>query len=130
MINVRTGITMQKIIKRGLDLHVDRLSLTWMGHCYGVVGTVGAHIVYENSRGVEVCSVTDLVSVCTIPRSHQRHPGGVGRDRGEPDSWVARLSVLQEGRHQDQSSGFLLGRVLTIPTALGFLCPDLRGNGV
>lgn len=101
-----------------------------MGHCYCVVGTDGAHIVYDNCRGVVVCNVTDFLSVCTIPRSHQRHPGGVVQDRWEPEVWVARLPVLQEGRHQDQTSGLFLGRVLAIPPALGFICPDLRSDGV
>lgn len=109
---------------------MDRWSLTWMGHCYGVVGTAGAHIVYDNCRGVEVCSVPDLLSVCTVPCSHQRHPGVVVRDRREPDVWVARLSVLQGGRHQHQTSGFPLGRLLAIPPALCFLRPDLRRDRV
>lgn len=52
------------------------------------------------------------------------------RDRWEPDSRVARLSVLLEGRYQDQASDFFLGRVLAIPTALTFLCLDLRRDGV
>lgn len=101
-----------------------------MWHCYGVVGTAGAHIVYDNCRRVVGCDVVDLLSVRAVPRSHQRHPGGVGRRGGEPDARVARLSVLREGRHQHQTSGFSLGRVLSIATALGFLRPDLRRDGV
>lgn len=101
-----------------------------MGHRYSVVGTDGAHVVNDNCRRVVVCSVPDFLSVCAVPRSHQRHPGGAGGDRREPDARVARLSVLREGRHQDQTSGFPLGRVLAIATALGFLCPDLRSDGV
>lgn len=80
-----------------------------MGHCYGFVGAAGAHVVYDNCRGVEVGNVTDLLSVGAIPRSHQRHPGGLLRDGGEPDVRVARLSVLQEGRHQDLTFGFFFG---------------------
>lgn len=103
---------------------------TWMGHCYGVVGIAGAHVVYDNCRGIEVCSVTDFLSVCAVSRSYQRHPGDVVGDGGEPDVGVARLSVLQEARHQDPTSGFLLGRVLPVPPALGFLGLDLRSDGV
>lgn len=107
-----------------------RLSLTWMGHCYGVVGIGGAHIVYHNCRGVVVCNVTDLLSVGTVPISHQSHPGGVSGERREPEAGVARLPVLQAGRNQDQTSGFFLGRLLTIPSALGFLRPDLGSDGI
>lgn len=101
-----------------------------MGHCYGFVGAAGAHVVYDNCRGIEVCDVTDFLPVCAVSRSHQSHPGGVLRCRREPDVWVARLSVLQEGRHQDQTSGFFLGRVFAVSAALGFLCLDLRSDGV
>lgn len=101
-----------------------------MGHCYGVIGASGAHVVYDNCRGVVVCDITDFLPVSAIPRSYQRHPRGVWRGRREPDVSVAPLSVLQEGRHQDQTSSFFLRGVLAIPTALGFLRPHLRRDGV
>lgn len=109
---------------------VDRASLTWMGHCYCFVGADGTHVVYDNCRSIYVCNVADFLSVRTIPRSHQSQPGGVVRDRWEPEVWVTRLPVLLEGRQQDQTSSLPLGRVLAIPTALSFIRPDLRSDGV
>lgn len=97
-----------------------------MGHCYGIVGAV----VYDYCGHVGVCNVSDFLSVGAVPCGHQRHPGGAPRDTGEPDIRVARLPVLREGRDQHQTSGFSFRRVLAIPTALGFLRLDHRGNGV
>lgn len=106
------------------------VSLTWVRHCYCVVGTAGAHIIDDNCRGVDICDVPDFLSKRAVPRGHQRHPGGVVGHRGEPDVWVASLSVLRKGRQQDQTLDFFLGRVLAVPTALGFLYPDLRADRI
>lgn len=97
-----------------------------MGHRDGVVGTV----VYNNRRRVAVCGVADFLSKCAVSLSHQRHPGRVLGNRGKADVRVAALSVLREAGDQNPTSGFSLGRVLSVPAALGLLRPHLRGNGV
>lgn len=111
-------------------MHLFLSSPTWVGHCYCVVGTAGAHVIDDNCRRVEICDVPDFLPERAVPRGHQCHPGGIGGHRGEPDLWIARLSVLRKARHQDQTLDFSLGRVLAVPTALGFLDPDLRTDGI
>lgn len=99
-----------------------------MGHCYSVVGT----IVYDDGGRVVICDVPDFLPVRAVPRGHKRHPGGALHLRGsrEPDTGVARLSVLLKGREQHRSPGFSLGRVLAVATALRLLCFNLHGNRV
>lgn len=101
-----------------------------MGHCYSVVGAAGAHVVYDNRRGVVVCHVPDLLPVRAVPRSHQGHPGCVAGHRREPDVGVARLPVLLEGRHQHQTPGLSLGGVLAVAAALALFRPHLLSDGV
>lgn len=101
-----------------------------MGHGYGFVGAAGAGVVYDHSRGVQVGDVSDFLLVRTVFRSQQSHPGGVVGHRGETDKGVAALSVLGERRYQNQTFGFLLGRVLAVAPALSFLRLDLRCDRV
>lgn len=127
---LKPGRLIRMNLKTKVGLACVSCSLTWVGHCYCVVGTVGAHIIDDNCRGVEICDVPDFLLEGAVPRGNQRHPGGALGHSGEPDVWVARLSVLQKWRHQDQTLDFFLGRVLAVPTALGFLHPDLRADRI